>query len=49
MLLAIFLLLTTLTFVWMIVRSVYRALVFLIISAPIIAVIVAFAIGRHFS
>jgi hypothetical protein len=35
--------------VWTLIKTVYRAVVFLILSAPIIAVIVAFALGYHFS
>lgn len=49
MLTAIFFLLMTLAFVWMVIRTVYRAIVFLILSAPIIAVLIAFALGHHFA
>lgn len=49
MLTAIFFTLMLLALLWMVIRTVYRFLVFLILSAPLIAVIVAFALGHHFA
>ena len=49
MLTAIFFFLMTAALVWTLVKSVYRVLVFLILSAPIIAVILTFALGYHFA
>jgi hypothetical protein len=49
MITATFLFLLTAALVWTVVKTVYRAVVFLILSAPILAVIIAFALGHHFS